>query len=885
MTVTSIFSSVQPTELQYENRRCIKMSGGEILSAGSAQPPLEPGKVRLYGFEYSPYVQRVHMVLIAKNIPHDVKNIDLKNKPDWFLKLNPAGKVPVLDTGDKVLAESLEIVVFLDKNYPGTSLRNTDPEKSAKDREIVEKFEGLRNEFHEAIKNKDYQSPVTIASLSLFRSELEKRGTTFLAGSAQPPLEPGKVRLYGFEYSPYVQRVHMVLIAKNIPHDVKNIDLKNKPDWFLKLNPAGKVPVLDTGDKVLTESLDIVVFLDKNYPGTSLRNTDPERSAKNREIVEKFEGYAKEFRQSFIDKDYKPSEGTRAFFSLFQSELEKRGTTFLGGDSPGLIDYVIWPWFERLKVARELHGKGDIEIPEDKKTKAAKIGNWKRGMEQQKAVKETMHTLEEHVKPNTSHFSTSLHTANHIGQHDPNKLCYNINSTPNLLGMLANMLVLGSTEPPKEEGKSRLYSMNFCPFAQRARIICNVKKIPHDIVNIDLKNKPDWYFKIHPKGLVPALDLEGQILVESLDIAEFLNEKYPDPPLYPADPEKKAKDKELIEKFGKVVATWAAALYKKDGKTNQERIQSINDVLLEMETELEERGTTFYGGSTEPPKEEGKSRLYSMNFCPFAQRARIICNVKKIPHDIVNIDLKNKPDWYFKIHPKGLVPALDLEGQILVESLDIAEFLNEKYPDPPLYPADPEKKAKDKELIEKFSKLTAAWSVALHSKDDKSSQESAITDALLKMEIELVKRGTTFYGGIEGICATEAIVERGDVTCVQTGLNPILSKQSSVECQADRSRKETSVRPSYSSNAGPVQWGGDSPGMVDYMFWPWVERSRVPSLTTGEDFDFSKDKLPKLVVWKNEMKERKEIKDTITDPQIQATFYKGYLQGKPNYDL
>nr|CAD7392535.1 unnamed protein product [Timema cristinae] len=110
----------------------------------------------------------------------------------------------------------------------------------------------------------------------------------------------------------------------------------------------------------------------------------------------------------------------------------------------------------------------------------------------------------------------------------------------------------GSTEPPKEEGKSRLYSMNFCPFAQRARIICNVKKIPHDIVNIDLKNKPDWYFKIHPKGLVPALDLEGQILVESLDIAEFLNEKFPDPPLYPADPEKKAKDKELIQKFSKV---------------------------------------------------------------------------------------------------------------------------------------------------------------------------------------------------------------------------------------------------------------------------------------------------------------------------------------------
>nr|CAD7438522.1 unnamed protein product [Timema bartmani] len=217
------------------------------------------------------------------------------------------------------------------------------------------------------------------------------------AGSAQPPLEPGKVRLYGFGYSPYVQRVHMVLIAKNIPHDVKSIDLKNKPDWFLKLNPAGKVPVLDTGDKILTESLDIIVFLDQNYPGTSLRSTDPEKSAKDKEIVKKFEEYAKEFRQSFTDKDYKPSEGTRAFFSLFQSELEKRGTTFLGGDSPGLVDYIIWPWFERMKAVRELHGKGDIQIPEDKKSKAARVEAWKNNMEQQKAVKETMHTLEEHV--------------------------------------------------------------------------------------------------------------------------------------------------------------------------------------------------------------------------------------------------------------------------------------------------------------------------------------------------------------------------------------------------------------------------------------------------------------------------------------------------------
>nr|CAD7256036.1 unnamed protein product [Timema shepardi] len=809
MTVTSIFPSVQLTELQYESRRRIKMSGGEILSAvelnttcelanyateaGSAQPPLEPGKVRLYGFEYSPYVQRVHMVLITKNIPHDVKNIDLKNKPDWFLKLNPAGKVPVLDTGDKVLTESLEIVVFLDKNYPGTSLRNTDPEKSAKDREIVEKFEGLRTEFHEAIKNKDYQSPVTIACLSLFQSELEKRGTTFLAGdspgladfiiwpwferlkvtrelhgkavefnttsaltnyttealdlpfrpppytpsypeknlnlpvisspvyresvalgSAQPPLEPGKVRLYGFGFSPYVQRVHMVLIAKNIPHDVKSIDLKNKPDWFLKLNPAGKVPVLDTGDKVLTESLDIIVYLDQNYPGTSLRSTDPEKSAKDKEIVKKFEEYAKEFRQFFTDKDFKPSEGTRAFYSLFQSELEKRGTTFLGGDSPGLVDYIIWPWFERIKVARELHGKGDVEIPEDKKTKAARI---------------------------QSELNTTSALVNYVieaAQHTLSKKTLPSTITP---------------EPALREQQCSLYLavLPFSPPPSYVRMRTTVK--------------------YHVTG---------------------------------------------TEEYKRIASVWVYYELEIDSYLNQSERQPRRFLV----------SSQYTAGSTEPPKEEGKSRLYSMHYCPFAQRARIICNVKKIPHDIVNIDLKNKPDWYFKIHPKGLVPALDLEGQILVESLDIAEFLNERFPDPPLYPADPEKKAKDKELIEKFGKVVATWAAALYKKDGKTNQEriQSINDVLLEMETELEERGTTFYGG-------------------------------------------------------------DTPGMVDYMIWPWVERARVPSLIDGEDFDFPKDKLSKLVVWKNEMKERKEVKDTITDPQIQATFYKGYLQGKPNYDL
>jgi Glutathione S-transferase len=94
--------------------------------------------------------------------------------------------------------------------------------------------------------------------------------------------------------------------------------------------------------------------------------------------------------------------------------------------------------------------------------------------------------------------------------------------------------------------------MKFCPFTQRVRIVLNAKNAPHDIVYVNLKNKPDWISKVHPEGKVPALDTGDKVIVESLDIAEFLDEKYPDPSLYPSDSEVKSKDKELIQKFGKV---------------------------------------------------------------------------------------------------------------------------------------------------------------------------------------------------------------------------------------------------------------------------------------------------------------------------------------------
>jgi glutathione S-transferase len=78
----------------------------------------------------------------------------------------------------------------------------------------------------------------------------------------------------------------------------------------------------------------------------------------------------------------------------------------------------------------------------------------------------------------------------------------------------------------------------------------------HDVVNIKLSDKPEWYFERNPLGKVPAIETEsGDCLYESLIIADYLDEKYPETPLQPKDPMQKAKDRILVEHFSKVGIT------------------------------------------------------------------------------------------------------------------------------------------------------------------------------------------------------------------------------------------------------------------------------------------------------------------------------------------
>jgi len=61
---------------------------------------------------------------------------------------------------------------------------------------------------------------------------------------------PSKFKLCSFKTCPWVHRAAIVLQEKGVAYDIEYIDRDNRPDWFLKISPHSKVPVLILDDEI-----------------------------------------------------------------------------------------------------------------------------------------------------------------------------------------------------------------------------------------------------------------------------------------------------------------------------------------------------------------------------------------------------------------------------------------------------------------------------------------------------------------------------------------------------------------------------------------------------------------------------------------------------------
>ena len=81
---------------------------------------------------------------------------------------------------------------------------------------------------------------------------------------------PDDLKLISAEVCPYAQRTRLVLQEKDISHEVVEINLRDKPDWFAEVSPYSKVPVLVHGDHTIWESTIINEYLDEVFDGPRL---------------------------------------------------------------------------------------------------------------------------------------------------------------------------------------------------------------------------------------------------------------------------------------------------------------------------------------------------------------------------------------------------------------------------------------------------------------------------------------------------------------------------------------------------------------------------------------------------------------------------------------
>ena len=195
-----------------------------------------------------------------------------------------------------------------------------------------------------------------------------------------------KLTLISHKLCPYVQRAVIALNEKGVPFERVDIDLANKPDWFLKLSPLGKVPVLvvrsENGEVALFESNVICEYIEDTQAGAKLHPQDPLKRAQHRAWMEFGSTILSELWGLETTGDPVVFETKRvAIAAKFARVEEALGSgPFFAGETFSLVDAVFAPIFRYFDVFDTL-----IDLSVFAET--PKVGAWRTELAKRESVR------------------------------------------------------------------------------------------------------------------------------------------------------------------------------------------------------------------------------------------------------------------------------------------------------------------------------------------------------------------------------------------------------------------------------------------------------------------------------------------------------------------
>lgn len=118
-----------------------------------------------------------------------------------------------------------------------------------------------------------------------------------------------------------------------------------------------------------------------------------------------------------------------------------------------------------------------------------------------------------------------------------------------------------------------------------------------------------------------------------------------------------------------------------------------------------------------------------------SHRVRIVLAEKGVSYEVINVETRGKPDDLLELNPYGTVPTLVDRELALYEPGIITEYLDERFPHPPLMPVYPVSRAKARLIIHRFEK---EWSPLVKKLEQAKSDIRPIAKELSTYLVQLI---------------------------------------------------------------------------------------------------------------------------------------------------